>query len=84
MIINPIVDEVFDLEKWAAYFAVVDLTANYHGAFLKSVKLYYNPINGLFEPIPFDGHRLKPNYHKYNMNYDNRILIDIIQKSYRS
>jgi hypothetical protein len=73
------VDEVFDLKKWAAYFAVVDLTANYHGAFLKSVKLYYNPLNGLFEPIPFDGHRLKPNYHKYNMNYDNRILIDIIQ-----
>ena len=73
------IEEVFDLEKWAAYFAVVDLTANYHGAFLKSVKLYYNPINGLFEPIPFDGHRLKPNYHKYNMNYDNRILIDIIQ-----
>jgi len=73
------VEEVFDLEKWAAYFAVVDLTANYHGALLKSVKLYYNPLNGLFEPIPFDGHRLKPNYHKYNMNYDNRILIDIIQ-----
>ena len=73
------VDEVFDLEKWAAYFAVIDLTANYHGAFLKSVKLYYNPLNGLFEPIPYDGHRLKPNYHKYNMNYDNRILIDIVQ-----
>ncbi len=73
------IDEVFDLEKWAAYFAVIDLTANYHGALLKSVKLYYNPLNGLFEPIPFDGHRLKPNHHKYNINYDNRILIDIIQ-----
>ena len=71
--------EVFNLDKWAAYFAIIDLTANYHGAFLKSVKLYYNPLNGLFEPIPFDGHRLKPNYHKYNLNYDNRILIDIIQ-----
>ena len=70
-------EEIFDLEKWAAYFAVVDMTANYHGSFLKSVKLYYNPLNGLFEPIPFDGHRLKPNYHKYNLNYDNRILIDI-------
>ena len=46
---------------------------------LKSVKLYYNPLNGLFEPIPFDGHRLKPNYHKYNRGYDNRILIDIVQ-----
>ena len=73
------VEEVFDLEKWAAYFAIVDLTANFHGAFLKSVKLYYNPLNGLFEPIPYDGHRLKPNYHKYNLNYDNRILIDIVQ-----
>ncbi len=73
--------EVFDLDKWAAYFAIIDLTANYHGAFLKSVKLYYNPLNGLFEPIPFDGHRLKPNYNKYNLNYDNRILIDIVQNS---
>ena len=71
-------EEIFDLEKWAAYFAVIDMTANYHGALLKSVKLYYNPINGLFEPIPYDGHRLKPNFHKYNLNYDNRILIDII------
>ncbi len=73
------IEEVFDLEKWAAYFAIVDLTSTYHGAFLKSVKLYYNPLNGLFEPIPFDGHRLKPNYHKHNLNYDNRILIDIVQ-----
>lgn len=71
--------EVFDLEKWAAYFAVIDLTSNYHGALLKSVKLYYNPLNGLFEPIPFDGHRHKPNYHKFNVNYDNRILIDIVE-----
>ena len=73
------VEEVFDLDKWAAFFAIVDLTGTYHGAFLKSVKLYYNPLNGLFEPIPFDGHRLKPNYHKINLNYDNRILIDILQ-----
>ena len=73
------VDEVFDLDKWAAYFAIIDLTGTYHGSFLKSVKFYYNPINGLFEPIPFDGHRLKPNYHKYNLNYDDRILIDRIQ-----
>lgn len=72
-------NDVFDLDKWAAYFAIIDLTATYHGALLKSVKLYYNPINGLFEPIPYDGHRLKPNYHKYNLNYDNRILIDIVQ-----
>ena len=73
-----VLEDIFDIEKWAAYFAIVDMTSTYHGAFLKSVKLYYNPINGLFEPIPYDGHRLKPNYHKYNLNYDDRILIDII------
>ena len=73
------INEVFDLKKWAAYFAIIDLTATYHGALLKSVRLYYNPLNGLFEPIPYDGHRLKPNYNKYNMNYDNRILIDRVQ-----
>ena len=50
-------------------------------AFLKSVKLYYNPINGLFEPIPYDGHRFKPNYHKYNKNYDHRLLFDIVSES---
>ena len=62
-------EDIFDTEKWAAYFAIVDMTSTYHGAFLKSVKLYYNPINGLFEPIPFDGHRTKPNFHKHNLNY---------------
>ena len=70
---------IFDLEKWAAYFAVMDLTQTYHAAFIKSTKFYFNPINGLFEPIPFDGHRQTPNYHKYNYDYDERILIDIIK-----
>lgn len=72
-------EDVFDLEKWASYFAVVDLTSTYHGAMLKSVKLYYNPINSLFEPIPYDGHRLKPNFHKYNISYDKRLLIEIVK-----
>ena len=71
-------EDIFDTEKWAAYFAIVDMTSTYHGAFLKSVKLYYNPINGLFEPIPFDGHRIKPNFHKHNLNYDDRLLIDMV------
>ena len=76
-------EEVLDLKKWAGYFAIIDLTSTYHGAFLKSVKFYYNPINGLFEPIPFDGHRLKQNYHKYFIGYDNRLLIDRIIKPER-
>ena len=70
--------EVFDLDKWASYFAIIDLTGTWHGALLKSVKFYYNPVNGLFEPIPFDGHRFKPNYKKYNLLYDNKLVIDFL------
>ena len=47
----------FDVDKWAKYFAIMDLTGSYHGSLLKSVKLYYNPTVGLFEPIGFDLHR---------------------------
>ncbi len=72
--LNP--KEVFDYDKWASFFAIVDFTGTKHGALLKSVKFYYNPINGLFEPIPYDGHRLKPNFNKYNKLYDQKLIID--------
>tara|TARA_Y100000590_G_scaffold213509_1_gene241991 strand:- start:1009 stop:3633 length:2625 start_codon:yes stop_codon:yes gene_type:complete len=72
--------DVFDLDKWASYFAIIDLTGTWHGALLKSVKFYYNPINGLFEPIPFDGQRFKPNYNKFNLSYDNKLVIDFLKK----
>ena len=71
--------DIFDLDKWASYFAIIDLTGTSHGALLKSVKFYYNPINGLFEPIPFDGHRFKPNYKVFNLSYDNRLIIDVLK-----
>ena len=50
------IDQIFDLEKWATYFAIIDLTGNFHGSIPKSVKLYYNPVTAEFEPIGFDGH----------------------------
>ena len=58
-------ENTFDIERWAWFFAVTDLTYTYHGTAVKSVKFYYNPINGKFEPIGFDGHRSIPNYSKY-------------------
>ena len=73
------IEDVLDIKKWAAYLSITDLTGTFHGTLLKSVKFYYNPINGLFEPIPFDGHRYKQNYHKYKLRYDNTILIDKIR-----
>ena len=65
-------EEIFDLEKWAKYFAVIDLTNAIHGAITKSVKLYYNPVIGKFEPIGFDGH-----YGDSNIN--DFLLLDFIQ-----
>ena len=45
-----------DWDKWAKFFAVVDLSQAYHGALSKSVRIYYNPVTAKIEPISFDGH----------------------------
>lgn len=51
------INDYFDIDKWAKYFAIMDLTGAYHGSLLKSVKLYYNPTTALFEPIGYDLHQ---------------------------
>jgi len=63
----------FDLDKWAKYFASIDLTGSYHGSLLKSVKLYYNPVTALFEPIGYD-------LHLGAGTFDDFILSDFISK----
>jgi len=73
------IENTFDTEKFAAFFAVLDATYTYHALFWNS-KLYYNPINGLFEPVPIDGQRRLPNYHKFNKSYYDRMIIDAIDK----
>ena len=69
--------DTFDLEKMAAFFAVLDSTYTLHALFFNS-KLYYNPLSGLFEPVPRDGHRQLPNYHKFNKNYYEKTILDSI------
>ena len=69
------IDETFDTEKMAAFFAIMDATYSMHALFWNS-KLYYNPITGLFEPIARDAHRNLPNYHTINKNYYDRIILD--------
>ena len=44
------------LNKWAKIFAFIDVFNLYHGSVSKSVKFYYNPVYGKFEPVFFDGH----------------------------
>ena len=60
----------FDIEKWAKYFAIIDLLKMYHGSSIKSVKLFYNPTTGLIEPIGYDGH--------FGSGYDNFAFLDLI------
>jgi len=57
------IGEIFDMGKWATFFAVIDLSHTLHGSLSKSVKLYYNPVTAKFEPIGFDGHH-NPNLFK--------------------
>ena len=77
---NEKLENAFDLEKWASYLAICDLLYTFHGAYVKSVKYYYNPIIGKFEPISFDGHRGRnhPNFNKLNKDYNNQIILDYL------
>ena len=67
----------FDVDKWAKYFAIMDLTGAYHGSLIKSVKLFYNPVTGLFEPIGYD-------LHKGAGVFNNFILADFLQEENKS
>ena len=70
-------EETFDTEKWAWYFATIDLTYTYHGTDPTQVKLYYNPVSTLFEPVPYDGHRTARNYSKHLTKFKNNTMFDI-------
>jgi len=67
------INDYFDVDKWAKYFAIIDLTGAYHGSLSKSVKSYYNPTTGLFEPIGYD-------LHKGAGTFENFILLDFLQE----
>ena len=66
-------EDFMDLNKWAWFLAVADINSYNHGLAAKSVKFYYNPISGIFEPIGFDGHRTIPNYNKNYLNWEKRL-----------
>ena len=62
-----------DLDKWAWFLAVADINSYNHALAAKSVKFFYNPISGIFEPIGFDGHRTIKNYNKNYTNWEKRL-----------
>lgn len=51
---NSDASKIFDVDKLAKYFALVDLTRAYHGIIWHNQRFYYNPVLSKLEPIPFD------------------------------
>ena len=52
------VAQVFDQDKLARFFAILDLTGCNHSAHLTNMKFYYNPVTSLLEPIGYDNENL--------------------------
>lgn len=48
------VSEAFDLDKLTTYTALCNLFGGWHGLVWHNVRIYYNPVTNLLEPIVFD------------------------------
>ena len=48
--------EIFDIEKLAKYYAMLELTHARHGMTWHNQRMYYNPVICKLEPIAFDGY----------------------------
>ena len=61
--------KVFNAEKLAKYFALTDVLWVPHAQAWKSIRFYYNPNNGLLEPIGYDAH-YNEYFFKNKMTYE--------------
>ncbi len=50
----------FDVERVAAYYALVDLLGAVHGTVWHNMRFYSNPVTGRLEPIGYDGNAGQP------------------------
>ncbi len=48
-------DEVFDLDRMARYYAILEIMQAYHGIHWNNQRFYYNPVTGKLEPVGYDG-----------------------------
>lgn len=55
-----ITSSVFDLNKLASFFAVIDLMGHHHASDVLNLRFYYNPITSLIEPIGYDNEVIFP------------------------
>jgi len=47
-------EEVFDLEKMAKYYALMEIGHGIHAQLMTNIRFYVNPASGLMEPIGYD------------------------------
>ena len=67
------IENHFDMDKWASYFATIDLLGSYHASMAKSTRFYFNPTSSKFEPIGYDAHVGAG-------NFSNFIFADFLQE----
>lgn len=48
--------EIFDADKMARYYAIIDIARSHHGMIWHNQRLYYNPVLSRLEPIGYDGY----------------------------
>lgn len=50
------IHKIFDVDRLAKYFAIVDVMRAYNGITWHNIRFYYNPITSKLEPIGTDGY----------------------------
>ncbi len=53
-------DKVFNTQKLASFYAIIDLLGHHHACYNDNMKLYLNPVTSLIEPIGYDNQTIKP------------------------
>ncbi len=51
---NRKAEEVFDLDKMARYYALIEIGHGTHAQLLTNIRFYVNPATGLLEPVGYD------------------------------
>ncbi len=53
-------EEVFDLDRMARYYAILEIMQAYHSLHWNNQRFYYNPATGKLEPVGYDGFATEP------------------------
>ncbi len=81
-------ENLFDIDEWSKFFALIDVFNVFHGSLIKSVKFYFNPTVGKFQPLLSDAHfgalSFPNNIHlDFILNFEKYKNINAIEKNIR-